>query len=297
MAYVMQNKLEFDVVHCHMMHYPVIVGIALRWMGKCKKLVVTCHGSDINVYGRIPHFQPVIIILAKSVDMIITVDARLELALERMGVSSEFIYSIPNGVSDSFFQIENASSIEFDVFFFGSIKWQKGLKYLIKAGQLLGTSGMSIRVGIAGDGPETGNLMNLASNSSAVTVEFLGLLGDSDLRYYLARSKLVVFPSLSEGFPCALLEAMAAGKPVIATEVGAFRLFNHRSEILLVPPKRIKPLARMIQQALENPEMTNQIAERGQALVRKNYRWECIVTALEEVYSLPRKESKSGYLH
>ena len=96
----------------------------------------------------------------------------------------------------------------------------KGLEYLIEAAALLPSGHRRFRVVIAGDGPARAQLERLARDRGvADRVVFLGYREDGgDL---LAVSDLVVLPSLREGLSMALLEAMAAGKPIVATRIGS----------------------------------------------------------------------------
>src|SRR5260370_9122839 len=98
----------------------------------------------------------------------------------------------------------------------------KGLEYSIEAAAILPRTGRRIRIVIAGDGPERDRLEQLAAHLGVTDrVAFLGFREDvGDL---LAASDLVVLTSLREGLSIALLEAMAAGKPIIATSIGSQR--------------------------------------------------------------------------
>ena len=122
----------------------------------------------------------------------------------------------------------------------------KGLEYLIKAAAILPRTGRRMHIVIAGDGPARHRLERLAVKLGVTDrVRFLGFREDvGDL---LAASDLVVLPSLREGLSIALLEAMAAAKPIVATSIGSQReVASHADMALLVPPADARALSEAI---------------------------------------------------
>ncbi len=120
----------------------------------------------------------------------------------------------------------------------------KGLEYLIEAAAILPRTGRRIQIVIAGDGPARDRLERLAMNLGVTDrVRFLGFREDvGDL---LAACDMVVLPSLREGLSIALLEAMAAGKPIIATSIGSQReVASHADMARLVRPADALALTR-----------------------------------------------------
>ena len=129
----------------------------------------------------------------------------------------------------------------------------KGLEYLIEAAAILVRAGCNFRIVIAGDGPVRTRLEELArSLGVADRVAFLGFREDvSDL---LAACDLVALPSLREGLSIALLEAMAAGKPIIATSIGSNREVASQAEIArLIPAADAPALCEAILQFTRDP--------------------------------------------
>ena len=122
----------------------------------------------------------------------------------------------------------------------------KGIEYLIEAAAIIPRTGRRIQIVIAGDGPARDRLEQLAVNLNVTDrVRFLGFRKDvGDL---LAASDLVVLPSLREGLSIALLEAMAAGKPIIASSIGSQReVASHADMAELVPPADARALSEAI---------------------------------------------------
>ena len=137
----------------------------------------------------------------------------------------------------------------------------KGLKYLIAAAHWLSFNLQvkSSKIFIIGDGPERKRLEDLIQKYKLENQVFL--LGKiPDAYKYLKAFDVFVLPSLKEGFPWALLEAMTAGVPIVATKVGAVpEIIEDNKSGSLVEPKDSENLAKKIQDILSNPELANQL--------------------------------------
>jgi len=160
----------------------------------------------------------------------------------------------------------------------------KGLTYLIEAAAILPRGGPRYRVVIAGDGPVRKSLERLARERGVTdTVRFLGFRRDiGDL---LAVSDLVVLPSLREGLSISLLEAMAAGKPIIASSIGSHREMASQAEMAkLVPPANAAALAEAIQQFAGDPELMAHVAASARSLFEARYTEERMLNAYRQMY-------------
>jgi glycosyltransferase involved in cell wall biosynthesis len=106
--------------------------------------------------------------------------------------------------------------------------------------------------------------------------------------------EIFVLPSLYEGFGIAILEAMAAGKPVVASTVGGIPEFVVPGESgLLVPPGDSVALAAAIRQLLAQPEQAKAMGGRGQEHVRKHYSMESVVRQHEQLYEICAAQTSS----
>jgi glycosyltransferase involved in cell wall biosynthesis len=141
-----------------------------------------------------------------------------------------------------------------DILFVGRLEEQKNLHTLIlAAAQIPG-----IRLTFAGEGKLAPQLMQLAAAHS-VQLNLLGRVNNTDLPALMAEHTLFVLPSLYEGHPKSLLEAMAAGMPVIGTAVpGITDSIEHGTTGLLCPPTP-EGLREAIERLLENKEMRDKL--------------------------------------
>jgi glycosyltransferase involved in cell wall biosynthesis len=157
---------------------------------------------------------------------------------------------------------------------------QKGLPYLLRAAaQLPGVSFV-----IAGEGAERASLEREARELGVSDrVAFIGFRTDTPA--LVAAADVVVLPSLNEGLPLAVLEAMAAARPVVATAVGGTpEIVRDRVTGLLVPPADPAALARAIGELLADPALARRLAEAGRALVRDRLSADATARGVAAVY-------------
>jgi len=146
------------------------------------------------------------------------------------------------------------------IFTAGRLSKEKGLDYLIKA-FAIARKRCILRLVIMGEGAEEDALRNLSrSLAFDEDVAFLGF--NKNPYQYMKRSAIYVLPSLYEGFPNVLVEAMACGLPVISTmyNPGANEIIQHEKNGLLVPVADEKALAAAILRLLNNPEESERYA-------------------------------------
>lgn len=165
---------------------------------------------------------------------------------------------------------------------------KKGLKYLLEAvAQLEQEAGKPVcQVLLVGEGPAEQSLRALSKRLGiSARVAFAGVR--RDIPEVLSLLNIFILPSLYEGFGIAILEAMAAGKPVVATMVGGIPEFVVSGQSgLLVPPGDAPALARAIKQLLDEPEKARAMGRQGQEHVTKHYSIESVVRQHEQLYEL-----------
>jgi glycosyltransferase involved in cell wall biosynthesis len=157
---------------------------------------------------------------------------------------------------------------------------QKGHRHLIQAAvEVPGATFL-----LAGDGSERKVLNELAQSLGlGDRVVFLGYRGD--IPALLAACDLVVLPSLYEGLPLSLLEAMAAGKPVIASRIGGVdELVANDENGLLVEPGDPHALAEAIRALLADPERRRRLARAGSEVVERRFSLAAASARISRIY-------------
>ena len=161
---------------------------------------------------------------------------------------------------------------------------QKGICYLVEAFARLRTHFPNLKLLIVGDGPERAGLVQRATNLG-VSQDVLFAGHRNPPVPYLKLMKVFILPSLYEGFPNALLEAMAACVPVVASDVGGVNeLVRHGVNGLLVPPANPSALAEAIQLLLLNPDRAKQLASSAFDQIQKEFSLEGMLKEYDDLY-------------
>jgi glycosyltransferase involved in cell wall biosynthesis len=249
-----------DLVHAHWLAGAVIA----LFCGK--PFVVTIHGSisggcldDFRLCRKHPRIVRFVLSRAR---VVLCVSEALTEAVFRCGVQN--VLFVPNGIAVPERVGEEATPLE--VFFTGRLSAEKGVRELAAA-----TRGMNLVV--TGDGP----LRNLVPTRGFVSREEL------ELRF--AQAAVVVCPSRSEGFGVVCAEAMAHGKPVVASAVGGLaNLIEDGHSGLLVPPGDVDALRAAIERLLGDPELRRRLGEAARERIASQYGWERVTGATVAAY-------------
>jgi glycosyltransferase involved in cell wall biosynthesis len=229
---LLADGYDFDIMDAHYF-YPDGVAAALLAKKVKRPLVITARGSDINLIAQYSIPRKLMLAAARAAAAIVTVSSALKESLIRMGVPEERITILPNGVDLKLFKPVDR----------GACKKNLGINglTLLSVGQLNEFKGHDIAIRalaqlsevtllIAGEGSGRGRLRSLAkSQDVSHRVKFLGTVPHEQLKNCYAAADALVLASAREGWPNVLLESMACGTPVIATNVGGI------PEIVRVP--------------------------------------------------------------
>ncbi len=148
---------------------------------------------------------------------------------------------------------------------------QKGHRYLLEALPSLIATWPKLRCLVVGEGELRDALMELAARLGvASSCVFTG--ARADIPDVLAGADVVLLPSVSEGFPFVLLEALAMGRPVVASQVnGVAELIEDRKTGRLVPPRDPKALAGAMRELLQDPARAAAMGRRGYQTVQERF--------------------------
>lgn len=198
--------------------------------------------------------------------------------VQRMGLPCDKVVVLPN-------HIEVAERLQWrpeDHFLFvGRLSAEKGLSGLLDA-----LSGVPrAKLVVAGDGPDIA-LIRAKARRLRVHVTFLGWLGRDEVLREMARARALVFPSVwYENCPISILEAMAIGLPVIASDLGGTtELLDHGRCGTLVPPGDTAKWAETLSAALADVDNLQSAAQRGRLRVRRRHGAEEFYRTLIHVY-------------
>lgn len=216
--------------------------------------------------------------------------------VHRYGISADRVIVIQNGIDASAFapQRPRASVLaelglrpeDRLIGIVGRMTPQKGHDLLLQALHLLAPRFPRLRCLIIGDGPLEPRLKRQAQELG-LTPHCIFMGARSDVADLLSVLEIAVLPSRSEGLPFALLEAMALGKPVVATRVGGNAEAVEEGQTgLLTPPEDSDAIADALAFLLEHPDDAAQMGELGRQRVREQFSLKRMVTELERVYTI-----------
>jgi glycosyltransferase involved in cell wall biosynthesis len=199
-----------------------------------------------------------------------------------------------NGVTDAEFMPVATRADAADIVSVGELRAVKGYDVLLEALALLKRSGRAVRAVIAGEGPDAAELKALSQHLGvARQIHFAGHV---PAREAFAMGRMMVLPSRAESLPYAILEAAAAGMPVIATRVGGIAdVFGSQSD-RLVPPGNAAALAAAIGVALADPAEVKRAASIVQARVRGHFTIDVMVDGGLAAYreALAKQEARQS---
>ena len=274
-----------DTLHAFLFHSYIAAAPAARLAGV--PLMVAGRRSLSDTSGVRGH--PVVIAVGRAAtrltDMVVAnahVVAQDARRVER--IPSSKITTIYNGIGEAAFAPATPAVLDVDVpviLCVANLRSYKGHSYLLHAAARLRERNIECALVLAGDGLERCALQKLAADLG-VDVRFLG--PRCDIPALLARADVFVLPTLSEGMSNAVMEAMAAGKPVVATDVGGNgELLRGRG--VLVPPANADALADGLAEVLTDPGLALRIGAEAQRWARRNLHVDTMVDKHVELYT------------
>jgi glycogen(starch) synthase len=272
------ERFEPDVVYAHFL---VPAGLAAA-MSSRAPLVVTAHGQDVANIGKLPGVKAATRIVVRRAAAVVAVSDWLRRELERkVPAATGKVEVVDCGVDLDFFPVRPAPDGPPSFLFVGSLTERKNPLRLARAFERLGEGTLTF----VGDGP----LRRQLEGRPGISVT--GRVGHDEVPGWLSTARVVCGPSLVEPFGQALLEAMAAGRPVVATRVGGPPEFVTPETGVLVDPTSEDEIADALVRALELP-CPNDAAREAAAAHDVKLQAERIETILERAAGGRRRESR-----
>ena len=272
-CHLLRHRADYDLVHVFFMKHSAL-GAVLAGAFTRTPVVVrpACAGPPGDLYpllrGRSVWRRVMEVCRRASAFVALSEDLVTELVA--FGCPPERIHRIPSGVALPE-RVSPPSQSAPEVVFAGRLDAQKGLDVLLEAWRRVVDEVPGARLTLLGDGPQRSDLEETAQRLGITrSVTFAGVVDDVPARLHLARA--FVLPSTAEGMSSALLEAMAAGRPVVATRVsGSTELVRHGREGLLAEPGDAAGLAAALRRLLADTDLADRLGRNARERVRRRY--------------------------
>lgn len=275
------RRLKADVVHGHGAKGGAYVRLLPRFVGGIR--IYTPHGGSLHFDAR--SFAGFVFLSLEKL-MRLHTDAYifesefgLQAFTKKVGDPSAFFSVIHNGVAATEFEPVNEAPDLADFVFVGELRELKGIGTLIDAATL---AGHPLHLRIVGSGAERERFESQAASvPSCVRIEFLGSM---PAREAFALGRNVVVPSYNESLPYIVLEAAAAGKPVIATRVGGMSEIFGPDASSLIDARDVGALADRLRYAINHPVEMTALASRLRNRVQTDFSSKQMTESVNALY-------------
>lgn len=297
-AYRLLRERSIDVMHSHEFATNVYASLLSRVTGI--PVITTVHGK--NYYGERGRRRLAYRFVARQSRMVAVSQDLKRFLMQRVAIPSDRIRVVHNGIDLGRYavQAENHRSVRNDLGIgpdqrvigtVGNLFAVKGQVYLLRACQAVARTFPDFVLLVAGEGDQLGALEKEASDLGiANNVKFLGFR--EDVPVLLQAMDIFVLPSLSEGLPLSVLEALSLQKPVVATNVGGIpEIVEDGVTGFLVPPKNPDALAKAILQMLQHPRIAADMGQAGRKRVEEDFG---LAKMLREYQSLYEEALRAG---
>jgi len=294
---------ECDLIHV-ISTYPTLTDLAIivgKTLGKPVLVTHQLDGGADDWVGRSAtklYHQIIASPLIRLTDRVVATSHSYASTSPILQPILERVEVIPNAVDETTFNpdVEGSKITEKyglqrtrNVLFVGRLVPYKGVEYLLSAIETLRHDLPEIHLIIVGDGELKEKLIQQAvSLGIRENVTFTGHLPNSELPPFYASSDLTVLPSISrlEAFGIALLEAMACGKPVVASSIpGVIEVVEDGVTGYLTPPRDARALAGAISKIIGNKRLAERMGREARRRIEENYTWRRVAHSYERLYS------------
>jgi len=272
-----------DLIHAHWILSAAAACLG-RWLHR-RPIVVTIHGSDVFQVARHPVGASFVRSVLLQCDRIAAVSYALAKAAVAVGANPDKIRIISNGVDTSRFVPPKSESRDDVILYVGSFIERKGVKYLLAAMPGVFRLFPRYRLVLIGDGPQYPRLrQQLESLGIEERVTFLGFQPQDQVRTWMQRARLLVLPSLEEGQGVVLLESLACGTPVVASQVDGIPEVVTSDVGILVPPANSTALSQAIQSILRSPQRWSRMSRSARERAVTHYDCDHLADQLIALY-------------
>jgi len=285
---------DYDLIHAHChLFLSTIMASLVRRIGS-PPLIITTHGimsASAPDWFNLLYMKTIGKWTLKSADRVICyTEMEKDKLANMLKIDSEKISVIPNGVDTDLFRPDpnnnkqSNQSNAITILWVGRFVRGKGVEYLIQAAKILVKEVPDLKILLVGDGPSKGKIKSLIEKFNLKkNVIIKENVPNENMPEVYQKSDIFVLPSLNEGVPKTLLEAMACGIPVIISE------FPHLEELiknagLTFPKGDVHALADKIMRLIRDRELAKELGNNGRNKIVEGHSWGNTVLKTTELY-------------
>lgn len=273
---------EIDIVHTHLYKSNLYVRLAALMVG-CRKIVFHEHGGIMKkpIRHRIAEFflqycTDCFIYISKHDMQYFSKHSWISKRRKMMVIPNPCVFDAPRPINQTNEKLIKVGMV-------GQISRMKGHIFCLQALAKLKEEGLNMEVFIVGDGAERVSLEKLCRDVG-ITAHFPGNV--LNVSKYYNQFDIFVHPSLSEGFGMVIVEAMSAGLPVIATNVGGIpEIITHGENGILVEPASAESIKRAIFLLISDKEMRIRLSKNALKTYSDKYTFRKYIQQIDTIYS------------
>jgi glycosyltransferase involved in cell wall biosynthesis len=271
-----------------------MIGLAKKWN---VPLVISALGTiERKVAYEGTYTSSQIIEAMNFAEKVLSVSEDLKFHIVNLGIDEDKVIVVPNGVDTDKFKpmgkenARNLLNLPLDkniILFVGALRSIKGVNYLIEAAKKFVDIDTELYMVGRDDGLKK-SLVKMAQELKIIDfIKFIGPVNHEDIPLWISASDLLVLPSLSEGRPNVILEALACEVPVVATDVGGIpELMVNGETGYLVPAKNSLDLSEKVKKLLEDEDLRKKMGKLGRkSIIQRGLTWEAHAKKTVDIYS------------
>jgi glycosyltransferase involved in cell wall biosynthesis len=296
-------RYGYDIIHANwVIPNGAVAALVAAWIRR--PLVISLHGSDIFFARRHALLGALAGWAFRRAAGVTACSPELRVGAIALGADPGRLHLVPWGADPRRFAVSQGArdrvraelGLRPDqpvLLSLGRLVKKKGIEYLIHALPDIVRNAPKTVCLVAGNGPEAGPLAQLAAELGVARhVRFLGAIPWPETPALYAAADIFVTPSIHDargnvdGLPSTILEAMAASRPIIASQVAGIELaVTDGIHGLLTPERDAAALARAAVTLIQNDDLRNWLGENGRARVRQELNWMTVAHTLDEIYA------------
>lgn len=288
------KKMKYNIIHAHLGITSIIHSIP-----KNVPIVFTPHNKKWFIESKKWNMQDMIqiksdIMAIKKASAVIALNVNAkQVFIKKSGVSEDRVHIIPNGVNTDLFypnEYETYDNIDFSILCIGRIEPLKNQLAILEAISLIEKENLNIKVTFIGPIEDYDYYNKMISFSKKhdiyKSIKFLRNLPIEEVIRQINLSTIFVFPSLTEVFSLALLEAMSCGKAIIASSIPQNQeILQSGNEFIIVPPTDTNALSKEILKLLNDEKLRKKLGENSRKTVIDHFDWSIIANRTLKVYN------------